>query len=71
MCGQEGLLTLRMRNMWSGQGPASSLNCPASLVLELRSPGNESRWGGGGGGGDLPPASSLYCVLQTSIANVL
>ena len=25
MCGQGGLLTSRTRNMWSGQGPASSL----------------------------------------------
>ena len=34
MCGQGGLLTLR--EMWPEQGPASSLNCPATLVLEFR-----------------------------------
>ena len=32
-CGREGLLTWRMRTIWSGQGPASSLNCPAILVF--------------------------------------
>ena len=36
-----------------GQGPASSLNCPAILILEYQSTGNESpiayagRWGAG------------------------
>ena len=38
MRGQRGLLTLRMRNMWSGQGPASSLNCLAVLILEFLGP---------------------------------
>ena len=37
--------------MWSGQGPASSLNCPAILLLEFQSIGNESPitlpWKGG------------------------
>ena len=43
--------------MWSVQGPASSLNCPAILVLEFLSIENESpialpwgsgeQWGGG------------------------
>ena len=28
--------------MWSGQGPASCLNCPANLILEFQSVGNES-----------------------------
>ena len=28
--------------MWPGQGPASSLNLPAVLVLEFRSTGDES-----------------------------
>ena len=41
---------MRMRNMWSGKGPASSLNCPAILVLELWFIGSESpvtlSWGG-------------------------
>ena len=40
-----------MRNMWSGQGPVSSLNCPAVHLLELWSKGNESPialpWEGG------------------------
>lgn len=40
--GQGGLLALRTRNMWSGQDSASSLNCPASLILEFQSIGNES-----------------------------
>ena len=40
-CGQGGLLTLGRRNMWSGQGPTSSLNCPA-VLLEFQSIGNES-----------------------------
>ena len=35
MCGWGGLLTLRVRNMWSRQDPASSLNCPAILRLEV------------------------------------
>ena len=42
MCGWGGLLVLGMRDMWSGKGPASSLNCPAILVLEFQSIGNES-----------------------------
>ena len=50
-------MTLGMRNMWSVQGPASSLNCPAILVLEFWSMDNESPiafpWGG------RPSASSL------------
>ena len=50
ICGQGDLLTSRMRNMWSGQGPVSSLNCSAILVLEFQSTGNESLitlpWGG-------------------------
>ena len=37
-----GLMTLRMRNMWSGQGLASSLNRPAIDILEFWSAGNES-----------------------------
>ena len=41
MCSPGGLLTLRMRNTWSWQGPAFSLNCPAILVLEFCSIGNE------------------------------
>ena len=41
-CGWGSLLTFRMRNAWSGQGPASSLNGPAILLLEFLSAGNES-----------------------------
>ena len=41
MCGWEGLLTSRMRNMWSGQGPATSLHCPALLISEFRFTGND------------------------------
>ena len=41
------------RSMWSVQGPASSLNCPAVLVLKLRSTENKSLtalpWVGGWG----------------------
>ena len=28
-------LTSRIRNVWSGQGPSSSPNCPALLILEF------------------------------------
>ena len=42
MCGQGSLLTSRRRNMGSGQGPASPLNCPATLVFSFLSTGNES-----------------------------
>ena len=51
MCGQRQLLTSRMRNMSSGQGPTSSFDCPAVLTLEFWSKGNESPialpWEGG------------------------
>ena len=68
------------RNMWSGQGPPSSLNCPAILILEFRSTGNESRivlpwaemgWARGRVGGWGRSASCLsasfllYCIQQT------
>ena len=39
MCGWGGLLTLITRNMCFGQGPESSLNCPAIVVLEFQSTG--------------------------------
>ena len=42
VCSQEGLLISRRRNMWSGQGPASSLNCPAVVILDFWSIENES-----------------------------
>lgn len=42
MRGQGDLLTSRTRSMWSGLGPAFSLNCPAVLVLEFWAIGNES-----------------------------
>ena len=35
MCGQRGLLTSTIRDMWSEEGPASSLNYPAIFVLEF------------------------------------
>ena len=42
----------------SGQGPASSLNCPAIVILEYWSTGNKSSIAyPGGGEGHLPPAS--------------
>ena len=37
-----GLGCLHIRNMWSGQGPAFSLNCSAIIVLEFHSIGKES-----------------------------
>ena len=42
ICGQGGFRTSGIRDMWSGQGPASSLNCPVILVLESGSIENES-----------------------------
>ena len=57
-----GLLTSKMRNMWSGQGPASSLNHPAILFLEYLP------WRGGRGEvGHLPPGSmtkTLFPVIK-------
>ena len=35
MRGQTG--ALKMSDMWSGQGPASSLNCPVTFFLEFQS----------------------------------
>ena len=58
MCGQGGRLTWRMRNMWYDQGPDSSLNYPALLVLEFQSTGNE------------PPIALLWlgaCLLLASV----
>ena len=54
MCCRGGLLTLRMINVRSGQGPASSLNCAAILILELWSTANLQLLYPGG---HLPPAS--------------
>ena len=58
MCGSQALLTSGMRNMWSGKDPAFTLNCPAFLILEFLSTGNESpialSWGGAGVGNSLP-----------------
>ena len=52
--------------MWSGQGPASSLNCPVTLVLESRSIENESPialwWEVGVMGWHLPHASLLQSI---------
>ena len=41
VCGLGGLLTSRVRNMWSGRGSVSSLSCPAFLILEFQSTGNQ------------------------------
>ena len=41
VCGREGLLASRMKNVWSRQGPAYSLNCSV-FVLEFWFTGNES-----------------------------
>ena len=73
MCSQEGFLTLENEKYVVWQGPVSSLNCPAILILEFQSMGNESSialpsWGGGEiGRGHLPPAqilSVLYFQLS-------
>ena len=42
MCGQGGLLTSRIGNMWSRQGLAFSFNRPTILILEFPSIGNDS-----------------------------
>ena len=42
MCDQGGLLTSRMRNMWSGQGLSFSLNCLVILLLKFQFIRNES-----------------------------
>ena len=42
MCGREGLLVSRIKNIRSGQGPASSLNCSAVFILEFWFTGSES-----------------------------
>ena len=57
MCCQGGFLTLRLRNMWTEQGPASSLNCPVILILEFLSTGNESPIALPWVEAHLPPAS--------------
>ena len=70
MWGQGGLPTLRMRNMWSAKGPASSLNCPAILVLELWFKGNKSPvtlpWGWGGGREGIYLLPQFYSVSGIS-----
>ena len=60
---REGLLDFKNEKyvvsyLLSGQGAASSLNCPAILVLENQSTGNESPIAyPGWGGTHLPPTS--------------
>ena len=72
------LLTLEKTDTRSEQGPASSLNCPAILVLEFQAIGNESPiallWGrrrGWGCWGHLLPASirmpNYLSEVQTAI----
>ena len=41
MCSLGGLLTPRVISMWPGQDPASSFNCPAILIEEFQSTGDE------------------------------
>ena len=69
MCGPGSLQTSRTRNTWSGQGPASSLNCPTIPVLEFQSTWNECisnlftlgvRVGGGWG---WKTSTSCLCLL--------
>ena len=61
MCVAKGglLISSGMRDMWSGQGPASPLDCPATDILEFLSTGNELKLLSLGRvvvvGGDLPP----------------
>ena len=61
MYGQGSLLT--SRNMWSEQGPAASLNCPAVLILEwsfsLLGMNFQSLYLGGVGGWGCPSTSYL------------
>lgn len=63
------LLISRKRNMWFGQEPSSTLNCPAVLVLEFLSMGNGSPVTllGLGVREHLPPASVFagYAVAPT------
>ena len=73
MCHQGGLLTLKMRNKWSGQGLTISLNWPAVLILKFQSVGNESPialpWGGGGGIYLLPHFHLHLGTLRHSTAS--
>ena len=75
MCGRRGLLTLRMRNTWSGQGPASSLNCSAIAVLEFQSTGNESPvalpWVGGDGGASTSGLSSFLVFSHRPVGRCM
>ena len=38
---RRGIQTSGMRNMWTGQGPDSSLSFPSILILEFQSVGSE------------------------------
>ena len=64
-----------MRNMWSGQGPASSLNCSASLALELQSAGSESPvalpWVGGDGGASTSGLSSFLVFSHKPVGRCM
>lgn len=60
VCGQGGLLTSGVRDLWPGQGPASSFNCPAILILEFRFTGNESLIA-------LPSRVGIYLLLQYKV----
>ena len=59
--------------MWSGQGPASSFNCPAVSVLEFQSTGNESLipllWEEGGIY-LLPPVPGIPWLMATFVQSL-
>ena len=59
MCDRRDLQTLK--NMWSGRGPAPSLNCPAILLLKFQSVESKSpiTFPCGEEGSQVPPASKL------------
>ena len=78
MCGLGSLQTSRTRNAWSGQGPASSLNCPTIPILEFQSTWNEwisnlftlgTRVGVDGGGRHLPPAY-VHCLVNRVVVTL-
>lgn len=63
MCDRGGLLTSGVRNKWFEQGPASSFNCPAILILEwsfsLLGMNLQSLYLGGVAGAGCPSTSYL------------
>ena len=63
VCCQGGFLTARLRNMWPGQGPASSLNCLAILILKFWSLGNKSSI-------TLPWRGPIYFLPQWDLPSI-